>query len=198
MTSNATNPLFQELVQEIMEHPDNAYFSKLGLQPLFTASSTAKILIIGQAPGKRAQESGIAWNDASGKRLINWLGITESVFRDPALISHLPMDFYYPGKGKSGDLPPRKHFADLWHTKIIQHMPQLELTLLVGQYSQKYYLGKTRNYSLTETVRNYGQYLPTYLPLVHPSPLNFRWLQKNSWYEEDVIPALQARVREIL
>lgn len=179
-------------------HPSNGVFRDLGYKPLFSASSTAKIVIIGQAPGKKAQESGKVWNDASGERLISWLGITAEMFRDPALISHLPMDFYYPGKGASGDLPPRKDFTALWHTKILQHMPSVELMILIGQYAQEYYLGRGKRRSLTEIVRNYADYLPIYFPIVHPSPLNFRWLNKNQWFQKEVVPALQVRIGQIL
>jgi uracil-DNA glycosylase len=190
--------VFDELFVEIINHPSNAAFGKQGYKPLFTASPSAKIVIIGQAPGKNAQESGIVWNDASGERLLRWLGIDEKTFRDPMIISHLPMDFYYPGKGKSGDLPPRQDFAALWHTKIMQQMPSIEIILLVGQHAQKHYLGKTRGVNVTETVRNYTDYLPGFFPLVHPSPLNFRWFNKNPWYEAEVIPGLQARVNQII
>ncbi|MEO7364567.1 MAG: uracil-DNA glycosylase family protein [Candidatus Saccharimonadales bacterium] len=198
MASSIDTQMFDQLVSEIMNHPSNKEYGKLGLKPLFTASPNSKIVIVGQAPGKKAQESGVVWNDASGERLISWLGINEETFRDPTTISHLPMDFYYPGKGKSGDLPPRPDFAKLWHEEIMKHMPAIELILLIGQYSQKYYLGKSRSYNLTETVRNYNLYLPKYFPLVHPSPLNFRWFNNNRWYEKEVIPNLKTRVSQIL
>lgn len=190
--------MLDELRLEIEQHPSNEVFQDLGYKPLFSASLTAKIVIIGQAPGKKAQESGIVWNDASGERLMSWLGITEGMFRDPAIISHMPMDFYYPGKGVSGDLPPRQGFAKLWHTKILQQMPSIELMILIGQYAQKYYLGNDKHGNLTEMVRNYRDYSPRYFPLVHPSPLNFRWLNKNEWFEKEIIPALQLRINQIL
>jgi uracil-DNA glycosylase len=190
--------MMDELRLEIERHPSNAVFQGLGYKPLFSVSPIAKIVIIGQAPGKKAQESGMVWNDASGERLIRWLDITEAMFRDPAVISHVPMDFYYPGKDVSGDLPPRKDFADLWHVKILQRMPSIELTILIGQYAQKYYAGSSKKYNLTEIVRKYKDFLPAYFPLVHPSPLNFRWLTKNEWFEKEVIPDLQARINQIL
>jgi uracil-DNA glycosylase len=193
-----TRTMMDDLNLEIEQHPSNVVFQELGYKPLFSASPTAKIVIIGQAPGKKAQQSGIVWNDASGERLISWLGITPEIFRDPAIIAHLPMDFYYPGKGVSGDLPPRKDFARLWHTRILQQMPLVELTILIGQYAQKYYVGSGKRYNLTEMVRNHHDYLPNYFPIVHPSPLNFRWLNKNQWFEKEVIPALQARISQIL
>jgi len=190
--------MMDELRLEIERHPSNVVVQDLGYEPLFSVSPTAKIVIIGQAPGKKGQESGIVWNDASGQRLIRWLGITEEMFRNPAIISHMPMDFYYPGKGVSGDLPPRKEFADLWHEKILQQMTSIEMTVLIGQYAQKYYVGNGKKYNLTEVVRSYKDYLPAYFPLVHPSPLNFRWLNKNEWFEKKVIPSLQSRINQII
>lgn len=190
--------IFNKLRLEIERHPDNATFLNLGYKPLFSASTTAKIVIIGQAPGRVAQESQKVWNDKSGERLISWLGISEELFRDSRIVSHMPMDFYFPGKGKSGDLPPRKNFAKLWHERILQYMPAVRLTILIGQYSQKYYLPGNKNYNLTETVRNYSDYLPDFFPLVHPSPLNFRWFDQNKWFEVEVIPALRSRIRRII
>ena len=183
---------------EIGNHPDNAHYSSQGFVPLFVASPESKILIVGQAPGIHAQTSNTAWNDASGDRLMQWLGVTEDEFRNPSLFAHVPMDFYYPGKGKSGDLPPRKGFASLWHTRIVNQLPNISLTVLIGRYAQEYYLRDNRQATLTETVRNYRQYLPTYFPLVHPSPLNFRWFPKNPWFETELIPDLQATVSSIL
>ena len=184
--------------QEIMAHESNAQYSAQRLAPLFVASPHAKIVIVGQAPGIRAQTSGLAWDDASGERLMKWLGVTEAQFRDPTLFAHIPMDFYYPGKGKSGDLPPRKTFAPLWHAWLLELMPEVQLTILIGSYSQKYYLPENTHRTLTDTVRNYETFLPRYFPLVHPSPLNFRWFAKNEWYEKEVIPELQRRVAEVL
>lgn len=183
---------------EISRDPSNTDFTKRGYQPLFVADPAARIVIIGQAPGIKAQESGVAWGDASGQNLMGWLGIDEQTFRDKTKISLIPMDFYYPGKGRSGDLPPRKDFAPKWHPQLLALMPDIELIILVGQYAQKYYLGKTAERNLTETVRNFEVYLPKYFPLVHPSPLNFRWQAKNPWFEADVIPVLQTKVRDIL
>ncbi|MBP6880768.1 uracil-DNA glycosylase family protein [Candidatus Saccharibacteria bacterium] len=187
----------QEFLQKIMEHESNAVFTERGWKPLFTGSEGSKIVIVGQAPGIKAQMSGIPWNDKSGQRLIEWLGITETQFRDPAIISHLPMDFYYPGKGRSGDLPPRSDFAARWHPKILDQMPDVKLVLLIGNYAQKYYLGKRVRRTLTETVFNYEQYLPEFFPLVHPSPLNFRWQTKNPWFEQKVVPKLKLEIARI-
>jgi uracil-DNA glycosylase len=168
-----------------------------GIMPLYVASSLSKIVVIGQAPGIRAQTSGKAWDDASGLRLVEWLGVTEEQFRDPALFSLIPMDFYYPGKGKSGDLPPRKDFAPLWHKRLLDLMPNVKLVILVGHYAQHYYL-HNRAKTLTETVRHYHEYLPDYFPIVHPSPLNFRWLAKNEWFEKELLPVLRKTVAKII
>lgn len=188
----------ENIRREIAAHESNADHTSRGLLPLFVAAPQAKIVIVGQAPGVRAQLSNMAWNDASGQRLVRWLGVSEEQFRDEQLFAHLPMDFYYPGKAKTGDLPPRKLFAPLWHDRIRNHMPEVELTILIGQYAQKYYLKDTMRRTLTETVRNYHDYLPDYFPLVHPSPLNFRWFAKHDWFEEELIPDLQHRVAQIL
>lgn len=188
----------EQIRQEIMAHNANKIYTNRGIMPLFLASMHSKVAVIGQAPGIRAQSSGVAWDDASGERLMDWLGVDESTFRDPSIFALIPMDFYYPGKGKSGDLPPRKEFAPLWHKRLLDHMPDIELIILIGQYSQKYYLGKSRQRNLTETVHNYESYLPTYFPLVHPSPLNFRWLPKNLWFEQEIVPVLQKTVAAVV
>jgi len=194
MTSNQ----FEELRNEIANHETNATYLAQGYLPLFVASSHAKIVIVGQAPGIRAQTSGIAWDDASGLRLMRWLGVTEEQFRDPNSFAHVPMDFYYPGKSKTGDLPPRKTFAPLWHSRIIEGMREVKLIILIGKYAQNYYLPNNAYSNLTDTVRGYKDFLPAYFPLVHPSPLNFRWLAKNSWFEEELIPVLQKTVAKTL
>ena len=189
---------FEQLKQEIMADSDNKKYTDEGIEPLFSTPSTAKILIIGQAPGIKAQESKIFFNDKSGVKLREWMGIDDEIFYKSGLIGVVPMDFYYPGKGKSGDLPPRKNFAQKWHSKVLELMPNLELIVLVGKYAQDYYLGNDKKQNLTETVFNYKQYLPRYFPIVHPSPLNFRWNNKNPWFIKEVVPELQKRVKEIL
>lgn len=183
---------------EIHSHQSNNWAHKIGYEPIYTASKTAKILIVGQAPGKKAQESGIPWNDVSGDTLREWLGINKVLFYDDSKIALLPMDFYYPGKGAHGDLPPRKDFAPMWHLKLLAEMPDISLTILIGQYAQNDYLGKNMKSNLTETVKAYRQYLPKYLPLVHPSPLNFRWRAKNPWFEREVIPDVKQIVSKII
>lgn len=165
--------------------------------PVLRASKSAKIVIIGQAPGIRVHNSGIPWNDPSGIELRRWLNIDSDVFYDMSQIAIIPMGFCYPGTGKSGDLPPRKECAPTWHEKLFNFMPNVELILLIGQYSQKFYLEKPKK-NLTETIKNFEDYLPKYFCLPHPSPRNRIWMKKNSWFEEDVIPVLRQKVETIL
>ena len=184
--------------REIVGDPDNAWAARAGYLPLYAAATQARIAIIGQAPGRKAQERGKVWDDPSGITLRGWLGVTDEQFYDPALFALLPMDFYYPGKGPSGDLPPRKDFAPRWHVRILAELTELRLTILIGGYAQKYYLSGKIKANLTETVRAYREYLPAVLPLVHPSPLNFRWQAKNPWFEREVLPVLKTQVRAAL
>lgn len=184
--------------EQIIQDQDNQSFSKQGWQPIFQAHEDAKILIIGQAPGIKTQAQGISFKDKSGDKLREWMGIDEDVFYNSHLIAVLPLDFYFPGKAKTGDLPPRKGFASKWHPLLIEAMPKVELTLLIGTYAQKEYLKKTAKQNLTQTVLAYEEYLPKYFPLVHPSPLNFRWFNKNPEFETDIVPVLKAMVQTIL
>ena len=189
---------FEQLKKDIMLDVDNKVYSDKGIEPLFSAPRTAKILIIGQAPGIKAQESRIFFNDKSGVKLREWMGIDNELFYNSGLIGVVPMDFYYPGKGKSGDLPPRKNFAHKWHPRVLELMPDIKLIILVGKYAQDYYLKDKKKKNLTGTVKNYKKYLPKYFPIVHPSPLNFRWQAKNPWFLEEVVPELQERIEKIL
>lgn len=189
---------FDKIFQQIRDDPDNTAFKKMGYDPLYVAGKGARLLVVGHAPGRQAQEKGVAWDDASGERLKAWMGIDDSIFRDPQLVALLPMDFYYQGKGKSGDKQPRKAFAPRWHPQLLDLMPDIRLTILVGNYAQGYYLGKEAKKNLTETVREAASYLPRFFPIVHPSPLNFRWLGKNPWFEQDLVPLLQQQVQEAL
>ena len=163
----------------------------LGPRPVLSASTTARVAIIGQAPGARVHESGIPWDDPSGDRLREWLGVDKKTFYDGSRIAIIPMGFCYPGKGKSGDLPPRPECAPLWHGEIFSHLKQIRLILLVGQYSQAYYLGKDQKETLTHTVRAWKEYAPRYFPLPHPSPRNNIWLKKNPWFEKNAVPKLR-------
>ena len=169
----------------------------LGANPILRAKRAARILIIGQAPGTKVHQSGIPWNDPSGKRLREWMKITEDEFYDETKIAIIPMGFCYPGKGASGDLPPRKECAQLWHQKLLKLLPNIQLTLLIGQYSQKYYLPNLES-TLGDTVKNWKKYGPNYFPLPHPSPRNIRWFKKNSWFEKKTIPQLRRKVSSAL
>ncbi|MEP3210797.1 MAG: uracil-DNA glycosylase family protein [Maribacter sp.] len=170
----------------------------LGPRPIVTAHSEAKIIIIGQAPGTKVHETGVPWDDPSGRQLRKWLGVTDEVFYDERKIALVPMGFCYPGKGKGGDLPPRTECAPLWHQKLWHEMPNLELIVLIGTYAQKYYLKEEMKKNLTETVKAYQNYLPKYFPLPHPSPRNRFWLGKNPWFETEVLPHLIAQTQKIL
>ncbi len=169
----------------------------LGANPVIQVSESAKILIIGQAPGTRVHKTSVPWNDPSGDRLRDWLQLEKSQFYDPTKIAIMPMGLCYPGKGKSGDLPPRKECAPKWHASVMAHLPNIELTLLIGMYAQNYYL-KDKPKTLTETVRKWQQWTPNYLPLPHPSPRNTLWLRKNPWFEAEVVPYAAKEVRRLL
>ncbi len=172
----------------------------LGPRPVVRASDPrAKILIIGQAPGTKVHASGVPWDDASGKRLRDWLGVTPDEFYDERLFAIMPMGFCYPGRGKGGDNPPRPECAPLWHERVLASLPNIQLTLLIGAYAQARYLGAQRKASLTETVQAWESYVPSgYLPLVHPSPRNQMWLRRHPWFENDVTPWLRSHIRHIL
>ncbi|MGI6621592.1 MAG: uracil-DNA glycosylase family protein [Clostridiaceae bacterium] len=190
--------IFERIKQEIMDDPMNESYTRNGIPPLFKASKNARIAIVGQAPGRKAEETQLFWNDISGDRLREWMGISREEFYKTDRIAHLPMDFYYPGKAKQGDLPPRKGFAEKWHPLLLEKMPNIETVILIGNHAQKHYLGKRRGKNLTETVKNFKNYLPEYLPLVHPSPLNFGWLERNPWFEYEVLSVLKEIVRNTL
>lgn len=185
------------IIKEIKDDPRNKEYTKRGIDPIFQVDKNAKILLIGQAPGRVVEETGIPFNDKSGDKLRKWMGIEREKFYSKE-IAILPMDFYYPGKAKQGDLPPRKFIAEDYHEKILKQMPNIKLTILIGAYSQKYYLGKNCKKNLTETVKNYREYLPEFFPIVHPSPLNIGWLKKNPWFEEEAIPELRQLICKIL
>ena len=175
----------------------NSDYSKREILPIYQVSEEAKILIIGQAPGAKVEENGIPFMDKSGEKLRDWMGVDEATFYSKR-IAIMPMDFYFPGRGKTGDLPPRKFIAEDYHEKMLALMPKIKLTILIGEYAIKYYLKDTKKENLTETVRCFQEYLPKYFPIVHPSPLNFRWQAKNPWFEKDGVPMLRQKVHEIL
>ncbi len=167
----------------------------LGPRPVLRARESARLLIVGQAPGTRVHETGVPWNDPSGDRLRHWLGLDREAFYDEARIAIVPMGLCYPGRDpRGGDMPPRPECAPLWHPPLRAALPGIELTLLVGSYAQRYYLGKSRKASMSETVRAWRDTLPEVLPLPHPSWRNTAWLRKNPWFEADLVPVLRQRV----
>lgn len=187
-----------KIIEEIKRDPENREFTQAGIDPLFFVDPEATILIIGQAPGRIAQEKRIFWDDPSGDRLRDWMGIDREQFYHSGKVAILPMDFYYPGKGKSGDLPPRADFAAKWHPQLLKMMPKLELTMLVGSYAVKKYLKLKSSAKLTEVVKNYQTYQPDYFPLVHPSPRNQLWMKRNPWFAAEVLPVLKQEVAQAM
>ena len=168
----------------------------LGPRPVVRASATARLLIIGQAPGTKVHASGIPWDDASGQRLRQWLGVSNNVFYDESKVAIMPMGFCYPGKGKSGDLPPRPECAPHWHAQLLAAMPNIRLTLLIGQYAQNYYLNDDYR-NLSERVAHWRDFPHDSFALPHPSPRNQLWLKKHPWFEQDAVPALQQRIHAL-
>jgi uracil-DNA glycosylase len=187
-----------ELIREIRRCTLCAAFLPLGPKPILSGSRNSKIAIVSQAPGRIAHESGIPFMDQSGKNLRAWLGVDEATFYNEKHFAIAPMGFCYPGKGKGGDLPPRPECAPTWHDQLFSYLKNLDLKLLIGQYSQKQYLGSQMKKNLTETVRYFEDYLPEYFPLPHPSPRNGIWMRKNPWFEEEVLPALREKVAKII
>lgn len=171
----------------------------LGPRPVLQLASSARLLIVGQAPGSKVHQSGIPWSDLSGDRLRDWLKLDRSVFYDKTRVAILPIGFCYPGAGDNrGDLPPRPECAPLWHERLLKHLPNLETTLLVGQYAQRHYLGSQRMRSMTETVRAFTAYGPQFFPLPHPSWRSVIWMRKHAWFEQSVIPDLRKVVRKAI
>jgi uracil-DNA glycosylase family 4 len=167
-------------------------------RPVISAAPNSKIIIIGQAPGSVVHRTGIPWNDKSGNNLRNWLNVDSETFYDTSKFGIIPMSFCYPGKGKSGDLPPRKECAPLWHKQLLNEMTEVKLILLIGKYAQDYYLKKEAKRNLTETVQNYESYLPKYFVLPHPSPRNNIWMKRNDWFKADILPTLKSTIEDIL
>jgi uracil-DNA glycosylase len=171
----------------------------LGPRPVLRVARTARVLIISQAPGTKVHQTGLPWNDASGDRLREWTQLDRSIFYDEAKIAIVPMGFCYPGAEKNGgDLPPRPECAPLWHERVLAQLPNIRLTLLVGQYAQRCYLGSRRKKSMTETVRVFSQYGPDLFPLPHPSWRSTIWTRKHPWFEKSVIPELRKAIQDAI
>jgi uracil-DNA glycosylase len=187
------------LLQEIRRCRICAAHLPLGPRPVLRVRPSARLLIIGQAPGTRVHASGIPWNDRSGDRLRDWLAVDRDVFYDERRVAVMPMGFCYPGvDANGGDRPPRPECAPRWHAQVLARLPRIELTLLVGSYAQVYYLGKQRRATMSETVQTWRDYAPEYLPLPHPSWRNTGWLKRNPWFERELVPELRARVHALL
>lgn len=171
----------------------------LGPRPVVQVDPRARILIIGQAPGTKVHASGIPWDDASGKRLRDWLGVTAEDFYDPTKFAIVPMGFCYPGRGTGGDNPPRPECAPRWHSRVLAQLPDVRLTLLIGAHAQKRYLGERRKPTLGETVQAWQDYADDgFFPLVHPSPRNGIWLRRNPWFEANLVPHLRQQMQNFL
>lgn len=189
---------FDQLYAEIKQCRLCAPHLEHGPNPVLQVNPKAKILIAGQAPGRLVHQSGKPFDDKSGERLRNWLGVDEAQFYDPELFAIVPMGFCFPGTGKSGDLPPRRECGQTWHDKLFEQLDAIQLKLVIGAYAMNYHLGDNQEKTLTGTVMRWQDYLPTSLPLPHPSPRNNIWLRKNQWFEKEVVPALRLRVLDIL
>jgi uracil-DNA glycosylase len=197
-TKHLANQTTEKLVDEVRNCQLCAKYLPLGPRPVLQVHSSARILIVGQAPGSKVHQTGIPFDDPSGDRLREWMGIDKKTFYDATRIAILPMGFCYPGTGKSGDLPPRPECAIAWREKLLACMPNIQLTLVIGQYAQAWHLAEAAKGSLTDTVKAWQEYWPDKLPLPHPSPRNNIWLKRNGWFGEDVIPILKDRVQQIL
>ncbi len=189
----------QKTLKEIRACDICAASLPLGPRPVLSAQASAKILIIGQAPGTKVHKTGVPWNDPSGDRLRDWMEVDKEIFYDDAKIAIMPMGFCYPGRvEKGGDKPPRPECAPAWHDKLLADLPNIELTLLVGMYAQKYYLAGRQKKTLTETVRHWQDFGPDTIPTPHPSWRTTGWLKKNLWFEAGLLPVLRARVEKLL
>jgi uracil-DNA glycosylase len=166
-----------------------------GPRPVLQASKTARILVVGQAPGKRVHSTGIPWDDPSGERLRMWAGLDADRFYDASQIAIIPIGYCYPGRGDGGDLPPRRECATLWLDHLLAKLPHIELTLLIGLYAQRHFLSNRRKRSLTDTVKAWREFAPEYLPLPHPSARNTPWFKRNPWFEHELLPMLRERVK---
>ena len=197
LTGGVMNNDFAQLLAQVRACQLCQAHLPLGPRPVVQMAPQARIMIIGQAPGTRVHATGIPWNDPSGDTLRSWLQVSREQFYDPELFAIMPMGFCYPGRGKSGDLPPRPECAPTWHQQLLEQLPNIELTLLIGQYAQRYYL-KKRYRTLTETVYHWRDVGPALFPLPHPSPRNRYWLSKNPWFEQETVPALRRRMQQAL
>ena len=197
-TANHLDSLdFDQLVQQVRACTLCKDVLPEGPRPVVQLSRSSRILVVGQAPGRKVHETGIPFNDPSGDRLRQWMGVDREQFYNEEQVAILPMGFCFPGTGKSGDLPPRPECAETWREVLLARLDKVELTLVIGQYAQAWHLPDSRK-SVTDNVKAWREYWPGLLPMPHPSPRNIRWLKSNPWFEQEVIPRLQARIRELL
>ncbi len=188
---------FKKLLQDVRACTICEERLPLGPRPAIQIHPKARILVAGQAPGRKVHESGIPFDDPSGNRLRDWMGVSKEVFYDPGQVALLPMGFCYPGTGRSGDLPPRPECEPAWRRQLLDHLTNLELTIVLGKYAQAFHFGRS-SVSLTELVKSWANYWPEMVPLPHPSPRNNIWLRKNPWFEEELLPPLRKRISDIL
>ena len=198
MSISASGKVLTTLLNDVRACKICADFLPLGPRPVLQVSPSARILIVGQAPGSKVHKTGIPFDDPSGDRLRGWMGVDNETFYDATRVGLVPMGLCYPGTGKSGDLPPRPECAVAWRAKLLDCMPMIQLTLVIGQYAQAWHLAGATKDNLTETVKAWREYWPAKLPLPHPSPRNNIWLKRNDWFEKEVTPVLKDRVRQIL
>lgn len=189
---------FDEIRTRIAQDPENKEFTEKGWKPVFSAYPDSKILLIGLTPSIESQEKDQVWDDRSGKTLCRWLDVSEDYFYKTHTFATLPMDFYYTGKDREGEVEPREDFAPRWHPEIIEHMPDIKLTILLGSKAVHYYLNLKTTTSLTMAVDNFKNYLPKYLPCIHPSGHNNIWIAEHPWFEKDLIPTMRELVHEII
>ncbi|MDX1598904.1 MAG: uracil-DNA glycosylase family protein [Marinobacter sp.] len=197
MTEAYSSLSFDQLVARVRQCTLCSEHLPLGPRPVIQLGESSRILVVGQAPGRRVHETGLPFNDPSGDRLRNWMGVSRDVFYDESKLAILPMGFCYPGTGKSGDLPPRPECAPAWREALLARLNHIELTLVIGQYAHAWHLSDPKK-SVTDNVKGWRKDWPSVLPLPHPSPRNNMWLRRNPWFEQDVIPQLQRRVQQIL
>ncbi|SFM76287.1 uracil-DNA glycosylase family protein [Marinobacter pelagius] len=197
MTDDLDRLSFDELVRQVRACTICKDVLPLGPRPVIQLSESSRILVVGQAPGRRVHETGLPFNDPSGDRLRQWMGVTRDTFYDEQKMAILPMGFCYPGTGKSGDLPPRPECAATWRKALLARLPDIRLTLLIGQYAHAWHLNGQHR-SVTENARAWRQYWPDIIPMPHPSPRNNLWLRNNPWFEQEVVPAMQVRIAEVL
>ena len=195
---NTTAQAFADLQKEIRACTLCAEHLPMGPRPVLQISPTARLLIAGQAPGRKVHASGIPFDDASGDRLRDWLGLDRGTFYDPRKVAILPMGFCYPGTGKSGDLPPRPECELAWRRRILHELRDVKMTLVIGQFAMRWHLGSIEKPTLTDTVRAWREFSPGLWPLPHPSPRNNIWLKKNPWFATEVLPELRKQVTALL